>query len=166
VAARLQSLAAPGTILISDVTHRAVRDYVECQSQGSRPMKGKTEPVPVYRVLRAHTIPTQGRRDQARQIGAPLIGRTAETSKLTDSVRAAAAGRGGVVCVLGEAGLGKSRLVAEVRRNATDGVRWLEGRALSFGRTLSYFSLRIGPSAARVSAGRPVVAGSKCIVIR
>lgn len=73
-------------------------------------------------------------------ISSPLVGREHELARLSAPVEALAEGRGGVVIVQGEPGAGKSRLIAEVRRRVGAGrILWLEGRALSFGRNLSYW---------------------------
>ena len=139
LAARLQQLAEPGAIYVSAATYRLVETYVEGHKLGERRLKGKTEPVTVYRLLGTRARPEPGRREM-RPIGSPLVGRDKEVAVLTERLQRLVAGEGGIVAVLGEAGLGKSRLVAEVSRQvAGTHVLWLEGRALSFGQTLSYW---------------------------
>jgi class 3 adenylate cyclase/tetratricopeptide (TPR) repeat protein len=140
LAARLQSLAAPGTIRLSEATHRAALPYFEFTALGKHTLKGIAEPVEVYdvRTVRSavdgdyHTAPTG--------ISSPLVGRDRELSLLSASLETLRQGRGGVVILQGEPGMGKSRLIAEARRQSgSEGVLWLEGRALSFGRRLSYW---------------------------
>jgi class 3 adenylate cyclase/tetratricopeptide (TPR) repeat protein len=140
LAARLQSLAAPGTIRISEAVYRAALPYFECTALGKHTLKGIAEPVEVYdvRQVRAagdgdhHTAPTG--------ISSPLVGRDRELSLLSAALETLRQGRGGVVVLQGEPGMGKSRLIAEARRQSgAEGVRWLEGRALSFGYRLSYW---------------------------
>jgi class 3 adenylate cyclase/tetratricopeptide (TPR) repeat protein len=138
LAARLQQLADPGTIYLSESTRRAIRRYFHCQRVGERTVKGKTERVTVYRLVEArpHARPEIA---EDASIGSPLVGREHERAAFTACVEQVLSGRGGIVTVVAEAGLGKSRLVAEVRHQAVDrGVRWLEGRALSFSQTMSY----------------------------
>lgn len=71
--------------------------------------------------------------------GAPLLGRERELTALTAALAALDAGRGGIVSVTGAAGIGKTRLLGEARARKPDGVRWLEGRALSFSQTIAYW---------------------------
>jgi len=112
VAARMEQTAAPGTIQISGDTQRLVAPYFDLEALGGVEAKGKSEPVPAYRVL--------GRRDdsdpsrRADHVGAPLIGRDRELAKLRAALADLQNGRGGIITIIGEAGLGKSRLVAEL----------------------------------------------------
>ncbi len=139
LAARLEHLAEPGSIYLSEQTYDLVRSVAECRPLGARSVKGKAEPVTVYEVVAARVRPQLGRGD-ARGIGTRLVGRAADAAALITAVERLGRGDGGIVAIIGEAGLGKSRLVTEVRRLAGDTkVRWLEGRGLSFGQTLSYW---------------------------
>ncbi len=139
LAARIQQLAEPGSVYVAGATRRLIDAYVESVSVGMRQIKGKTVAVPVHRLVgvkrRAAT--------QASSASAPapiMLGRDAELNALRDALARLRSGRGSAVMVLGDAGIGKSRLVAEMARIATDeGVQWLEGRALSFGSALSYW---------------------------
>jgi len=74
-----------------------------------------------------------------RSVGAPLVGRDEQLAMLGWCVERVAGGEGVIAFVTADAGVGKSRLVAEARRRAPTDIRWLEGRTLSFGRTLSYW---------------------------
>jgi class 3 adenylate cyclase/tetratricopeptide (TPR) repeat protein len=140
LAARLQQLARPGTVLISEATHRLVAGYFETQDAGLHPLKGYTEPVRVFEVLR-----TRGRRTRlevAAERGlTPRVGRDRELAVLMDLFQQAKAGHGQVVSIAGEACIGKSRLVLEFRRalaTAGENVTWLEGQCLSFGQTIPF----------------------------
>jgi class 3 adenylate cyclase/tetratricopeptide (TPR) repeat protein len=134
VAARLQQLAEPNAILISQTTFRAIRDQFEVEALGRRHLKGKSETVPIYRVKG-----TQDRTGGERRLGAALIGRDREAQTLRACINQIQHGRGGVVCVVGESGIGKSRLLAEAHREtASTDLLWLEGRCLPFTGTLSY----------------------------
>ena len=141
LAARLEHLARPSEIYVSEPTYEMVRPAVECRPLGARAIKGKAEPVMVYEVVgvRAGGQPNRG---DARGFGTGMIGRAADTAALLAAVERLERGEGGLVAVLGEAGLGKSRLLAEVRRRGAGArVRWLEGRGLSFGQALSYWPI-------------------------
>ena len=142
VAARLQGLAEPGTILVSDGVARAIHAHVECRSLGLRQLKGKAEKFATHVVLRerdghgAHHPRGAGG-------GVPTVGRAAEIGAIRGAIERVAAGVGGVLCIVGEAGLGKSRLVDEARAHAAArGAHWVEGQCVSFGRTLSYWPFR------------------------
>ena len=137
LAARLEHLAEPGRIYLSEQTYELIGSAAECRPLGARSVKGKTQPVMVYEAVAVGARP-QVRRADARSTR--LVGRAADAAALTAAVEAVGRANGGIVAIIGEAGLGKSRLLAEVRRLVGDtSVRWLEGRGLSFGQTLSYW---------------------------
>jgi len=141
LAARLQQIAEPGCIFASEVVHRLVEQYVECEQVGPRKIKGKTDLVTVFRVVRPHAF-SRSTRSAQQAINSPLVGRETQLAILVACVDRLIHGQGGIVAVLGEAGLGKSRLMAEASSRApSGGVLWLEGRALSFGRKLSYWPM-------------------------
>jgi class 3 adenylate cyclase/tetratricopeptide (TPR) repeat protein len=136
-AARLQGACEPGTILIGESTFLAAGAHVECRSLGMRQFKGKSEAIPVHQVLRARA---GGRPLEAAAGRLPLVGRASELKALRYRIDALQAGVGGVVLVVGEAGLGKSRLLAEARKVALERSHlWLMGNAVSFGQTLTYW---------------------------
>jgi class 3 adenylate cyclase/tetratricopeptide (TPR) repeat protein len=140
LAARLQALAEPGTVRLSEATYRAALPYFEFTALGKHALKGMAEPVEVYDVRRVRSAGDGGRHTAPTSISSPLVGRDRELSSLSASLETLLRGSGGVVILQGEPGMGKSRLVAEARRRSgAEGVRWLEGRALSFGRRLSYW---------------------------
>jgi class 3 adenylate cyclase/tetratricopeptide (TPR) repeat protein len=123
VAARLQSAAMPGTVLISAETYHLVKELFEFRPRGTIEVKGKSTPIETYEVLAPKAVPGKVRGlEDVRQ------------------------GRGTFVTVIGEAGLGKSRLLAEVRKLATadsrSPVAWLEGRALSYEQAVTYYPWR------------------------
>ena len=137
LAARLQQLAEPGTICLSEGTQIAIRRYFGVQHVGERTVKGKPEPITVYKLLGPRATP--GSSNEVISVQSRLVGRVPEVAEFTACIEHVLSGRGGIVTVTAEAGLGKSRLVAELRRQYVDrDVRWLEGRALSFSRTMSY----------------------------
>jgi class 3 adenylate cyclase/tetratricopeptide (TPR) repeat protein len=140
LAARLQSLAEPGTIRTSEATRRAALPYFEFTALGKHTLKGIVEPVDVYDVRKVRSAGDNGRQTALTGISSPLVGRDRELSIFSASLETWLQGSGGGVVLQGEPGMGKSRLVAEARRrNGAEHVLWLEGRALSFGRSLSYW---------------------------
>jgi ABC-type oligopeptide transport system substrate-binding subunit len=137
LAARLESAAQPGTILISEQTHRLVAPLFDTETLGLIEVKGKAEPVAVYRVSSAKAAP--GKVRGIPGLESPLVGREAELTALRTALERLQAGVGGIVTLVGEAGIGKSRLVAEARRRAmTASLRWVEGRCLSYGSSIAY----------------------------
>src|SRR5262249_46403657 len=115
LAARLQGVAEPDTVVISAATQRLIGGLFDSQPLGPQPVKGLSAPVQLYRVLgEGHT---QSRLEIALGAGklTPLVGRTHEVGLALERWRAAQTGDGQVVLVTGEPGIGKSRLVQEVK---------------------------------------------------
>ena len=138
LAARLQSLAEPGTVLISETTYRLVRGFFEMRPLGPLVIRGKSERVPAYEVLRRSELATPMAIASERGL-TPLVGRTSELAQLEES-RHRLGNRAQIVSVVGDAGAGKSRLVYEFKRClAGEPVVFLEGRCSSLGRTVPYF---------------------------
>jgi predicted ATPase/class 3 adenylate cyclase len=110
IATRLQGLAQPDTVVISDRTARLVEGYFTCQALGAQAIKGLAQPLQVYRVL--HASAAQTRLDVAARRGlTPLVGRASEVALLQERWAQVKDGMGQVVVLSGEAGIGKSRLV-------------------------------------------------------
>ena len=146
VAARLQGAARPGSILVDSDTHRLVEPLFEWGEARQVELKGKSAPVRVHEVLRARPLAARAR--DLRRIHAPLVGREREIGVVRQAMEEVLAGGGGILFISGEAGIGKSRLLAELRE-LTEGVAgaerpplWLEGRAVSYGETLPYWPFR------------------------
>jgi len=144
VAARMQSAATPGTVLISANTYHLVKELFEFEPRGAIEVKGKSMPIETHEVVAPKAVP--GKVRGLEGITSPLVGRAAEYQLLCDRLEDVRQGRGSCVAVIGEAGLGKSRLLAEVRKLATADtqppVTWLEGRALSYEQTVTYYPWR------------------------
>ncbi len=138
LAARMETAAEPGTVLITEATHKLIAPLFETEALGSVHVKGKVEPVSVFRVKAAKEAPAKVR--GIRGLQSPLVGRDAEFAAVKDCLGRLLAGQGGIVSIIGEAGVGKSRLMAEICNSvgASD-LTWLEGRTLSFGQTISYW---------------------------
>jgi ABC-type oligopeptide transport system substrate-binding subunit/class 3 adenylate cyclase len=140
LAARMQSAAQPGHVLISEGTEKLVKAAFDLNALGEISVKGKAEPVNVFEVIDRKAAPASGRGIEG--LVAPLIGRQLELSILKEALIEVANGHGQIISVLGEAGLGKSRLVEEARSDRSHTpLRWLEGRALSYGQTLSFWAI-------------------------
>jgi class 3 adenylate cyclase len=137
VAARLQQTAMPGQMVISEVTHRLVAGYCTTQPLGELSLKGKDEPMHAWEVLAAQTARTRLEVEAERGL-TPFVGRARELQLLVDCFAQAQAGHGQVVFLVGEAGLGKSRLLLEFRQRLGTDATWLEGHALSFGRSMAF----------------------------
>src|ERR671916_1561538 len=130
VAARMQAAAMPGTVLISASTYHLIKELFEFKPRGATMVKGKSTPIETYEVLAPKAVP--GKVRGLEGLASPLVGRAAEFQLVNDKVNEVREGRGAFVPVIGEAGLGKSRLLAEVSNVAKPGpqVAWFEGRAL------------------------------------
>jgi class 3 adenylate cyclase/tetratricopeptide (TPR) repeat protein len=144
VAARLQSAAIPGSVLISADTYHLVKELFDFKPRGAIEVKGKSAPIETYEVLAPKTVP--GKVRGLEGLTSPLVGRAAEFQLVRDKLEDVRRERGSLVAVIGEAGLGKSRLIAEVRKLAAADSRppvaWLEGRALSYEQAVTYYSWR------------------------
>jgi class 3 adenylate cyclase/tetratricopeptide (TPR) repeat protein len=139
IAARLQQLAQPGQIHTSEAVHAAGRPFFEFAPLGKHTLKGIKEPVAVFELMRAHREGTESRAKRLG-IGSALVGRDRELAIVQDALDRLDRGQGGTLILTGEPGAGKSRLVTEIRRRRPAGpMLWLEGRAVSFGRSLSYW---------------------------
>ncbi len=132
LAARMEAAAHPGTVLLAENTYEAVKDYVECEPLGPIQVKGKSEPVPVYRALREKGIRSRLEVSAARGL-TPFVGREAIFTRMQQSIADLRQGAGHVLFLSGEAGIGKSRLLLELRRSLPADVAWLEGRCVPFG---------------------------------
>lgn len=139
VAARMQAAARPGSVLVTASTYRFVSPLVEAVDVGMLELKGKSDTVHAYEItgLKAGAVRTRG----LLGVRAPMIGRDAQLTRLEDLFQVVRAGQGRVACITGDPGIGKSRLLAELRATVerTDpSASWIEGRCLSYGETLPY----------------------------
>jgi class 3 adenylate cyclase/tetratricopeptide (TPR) repeat protein len=137
-AARLEQAAAPGEILLGAATYRLVRDAVVAEPSEPLAAKGKAQPLTAYRLVSV----TEGAAGHARRLDTPMVGRARELQVLTEAFERCAAERTAVlVTVLGEAGVGKSRLIHELRQQLGPRATVLLGRCLSYGEGLTYWPL-------------------------
>ncbi len=141
VAARLQSAAEPGTVLVDDATRRSVEPLFDWGERRDLDLKGKREPVSAWPVAGVHAA---GRVQRGLPgVETRLVGRSRELGVAREALDGLRAGRGSALVVGGDAGIGKSRLLTELRSLAEAGdIRWLEGRCVSYGESLPYWPLR------------------------
>jgi len=141
IAARIQGLAASNTVAISGATYRLVQGYFACQDLGAQGLRGITESVRVYHVLRESGATS--RLDVAQPRGlTPLVGRESEVALLLERWEQAKSGQGHVVLLSGDAGIGKSRLVQMLKDHVADEphTRW-ECRSAEYAQNTALFPL-------------------------
>jgi len=139
VASRIHSAALPGTLVVTAATYRFVAPVVEAIDRGELDVKGKAGRVRAYEISGMKAAP--GRLRGLAGLESPLVGRGGELARLEAAYEVVRAGQGRVACVIGDAGLGKSRLLAELRaaaRARAPDVVWAEGQCLSYGQGLPY----------------------------
>jgi class 3 adenylate cyclase len=141
VAARVQSAAEPGTVVVSAATQRFIAPVFDFADLGDVEVKGKAEPVHLYRVLDLRAEPGRRRGLEAVGLSSPLVGRATELGALVNTWGVVRAGRGRLAVVIGEPGIGKSRLLAELHaaiNEADPAAEWYEGHCVSYGRGVPY----------------------------
>jgi len=138
VAARLEQAAQEDQIYLGDATYRLVRDAVEVEAVEPLELKGKAQRVPAYRLVSARGLDGNVRRSDT-----PIVGRDAELAAMTRVYREVVDGPAvRLVTVIGDAGVGKSRLVHEVVTRITAGAAVLRGRCLPYGDGITFWPLR------------------------
>ena len=156
-AARLEQAAGPGEIVLGELTHRLARDEVEVETIPPLALKGKAEPVPAFRLV------SVGHRTSTTS-ATPFVGRAAELGRL-EACLASATGerRARLVTVVGDAGVGKSRLIREFAERAGTSATVLRGRCLPYGNGITFWPLTeaVGGVAAIESDDSPAVATEK-----
>jgi class 3 adenylate cyclase/tetratricopeptide (TPR) repeat protein len=142
-ASRLQTAAAPGTVLVGEATRQAAAEAIAFEPVGDQVMKGKALPVPAWRALRV----VARRRGMGRATGVepPFVGRDHELQLLRDMYHATAREeRARLVSVVGIAGIGKSRLAEELEKyldGLVDNVWWHQGRSPAYGEGVTFWAL-------------------------
>ncbi len=159
LSARLMSAAADGELLLSNAMRRKVSPFFEVADRGHVTVKGKAQPVSVYTIVgrRAQPEPVRG----IRGLHSPLVGREKESKLVREAAVNLKRGKGSIISLIGEAGLGKSRLINEIRSEIAENVAavqlppkqkkvataaalpssqftWLEGHCLSYTQSVSY----------------------------
>src|SRR5262249_5562193 len=141
VCSRIQGLAEPNTLAVSEATYRLVEGYFTCESLGEHLLRGVTQPLNIYRVLGVSGA--QGRLDIAQPHGlTPLVDRESEVTLLLERWEQAKAGHGQVVLLSGEPGIGKSRLVQVLKDHVANEphMRW-ECRSAEYSQNTALFPL-------------------------
>ena len=137
LAARMEQTAAVGTIQISEDTYKLVAPFFDVEPLGKVEVKGKSLPIKTYRVMGVKSRP--GHLRGLEGLSSPLVGREAQITLLKDRLKDLEQGTGSVVAVTGEAGLGKSTLIAELKKSSAGQPHsWLQGDSLSYTRSISY----------------------------
>lgn len=140
LAQRFESMAGSGDTFVGETTFDLTKDQFEFESVGELSLKGKTRPVPAWRLIGTRELPFISGAGLGRPRTA-MIGRDAELEAIEGVLALLIRdGRGGLITVTGEPGVGKSRLLREVHeRVAARGVRWYQARCLTYGATLAYW---------------------------
>jgi ABC-type transport system substrate-binding protein/class 3 adenylate cyclase len=133
-AARLQAHAGSGNVVVGPATAENVETTFELEPIGPLELRGKTDPVATFRVI--------GERARIERKLTPLVGREHELAALDGVFGELSEGRGAIVAITGEPGIGKSRLVAEVRGRWDDTVRFLGAQGVSYAQDVPYYPLR------------------------
>ncbi|MFX0202132.1 MAG: adenylate/guanylate cyclase domain-containing protein [Candidatus Hodarchaeota archaeon] len=141
LASRVEGLAQPGSTYVTQDTFKLTEGLFRFEALGEKEIKGKEEPVRVYRVIAPSTRRT--RFDVSADRGlTPFVGRERELEILLDGLEWAKEGRGQAVSLVAEAGVGKSRLLYEFRKAiANEDVTFLEGKCLSYSRSVAYYPI-------------------------
>ncbi len=139
LAARMEQTAVPATVQISEETYKLVAPFFDFEALGEVEVKGKAALIKTYRPLALKQSP--GHLRGLEGLSSPLVGREAQLGLLNGQLEQLKIGAGSIVAVIGEAGLGKSTLIAELKKS-NDGYTWLRGDALSYARSVSYFPWR------------------------
>ena len=138
LAARVEQLARPGTTLITASTLRLAEGFVEATALGPVPLKGLADPVEIYELVRARPLRSRLRAAAAHGL-TRFVGRTVEIEQLQRALERARDGHGQVVAVIGEPGVGKSRLFFEfIHSHRAEGWFVLESFSVSYGRATAY----------------------------
>ncbi|VVN30851.1 hypothetical protein PS862_01586 [Pseudomonas fluorescens] len=140
IASRMEGIAAPSSILVSESTHKLAEGYFEFRTLGATQVKGIPEPLVVYEVQGIGALRTRLQLAAHRGL-ARFVGRQVELDHLHQALDQAKAGHGQVVAVAGEAGVGKSRLFHEFKERSRRGCLVLETFSVSHGKAFAYFPL-------------------------
>ncbi|WP_116323221.1 AAA family ATPase [Cupriavidus sp. P-10] len=140
IAARLEAMATPSSILVSEATHKLTEGYFAFKALGATQIKGVPEPLAVYEVLGLGLLRTRLQVATRRGL-ARFVGRQLELEQVHKAMDEVKAGHGQIVGVVGEAGVGKSRLFHEFKRLSPRGCLVVETFSVSHGRSFAYFPL-------------------------
>lgn len=137
LAARMEQMATPGSIVITEETRRLVIDYFDLKALGAATIKGRSEPLPVYEVIGAGPLRTRLQVSAQRGL-TRFVGRQHELAQLQNALQQAKSGHGQIIGIRGEPGVGKSRLLHEFKRLCSHECVVLEAAAVSHGTNVPY----------------------------
>ncbi len=141
LASRMEGLAQPGTVLLSRHTHRLVKDYFDLKPMGPLEVKGKEEPQEAFELVKVGGAATRLEASMARGL-TRFVGRRREIETLREAFIKVQSGEGQVMGLVGGAGVGKSRLILEMRKMfPQEGYLHLQGRCLHYGSSIAFSPL-------------------------
>jgi class 3 adenylate cyclase/tetratricopeptide (TPR) repeat protein len=141
LASRMETMARPDSVLVSGNTHRLARDYFEFASLGKIAVKGKEKPQEAYELVRTSEVETRIEASAAKGL-TRFVGRGKDIEALREASRRARSGSGQAVGIVGEAGVGKSRLILELRKAISkDEYTCLQGLCLHYGGSMPYLPI-------------------------
>jgi class 3 adenylate cyclase/tetratricopeptide (TPR) repeat protein len=142
-ASRLQSAAEPGTVVVGESTKELTSGAIRYEGLGEQQLKGKALPVKAWRAV--EVIAERGGRGRAEGLEAPFVGREHELRLLKDWLHTTShEGRARLISIIGEAGIGKSRLAWELQKymdGLTEVFRWHQGRSPAYGDGVTFWAL-------------------------
>jgi predicted ATPase/class 3 adenylate cyclase len=139
VAARMESSAESGSILITEATKKLINNDFEIAPFGTIQVKGKTKPINTYNVL---GLTDKSYQLEHSKLNTPLIGREVELKQIQEAIKRLQQGEGKIISIIGDQGIGKSLLVNESRKFQSSDIKWVEGGALSYTSKNSYWVAR------------------------
>ena len=138
LASRLEGIAQPGEIIVGQETYMQAKDYFNFSVLEPQKIKGKRQNITTYRVINRKSIKSRFEISAARGL-TPLVGRNLEIDRLLNSFGQITKGHGQVISIVGEAGIGKSRLLSEFKKQiSTSAHSFIIGRCLHYGENISY----------------------------
>lgn len=141
LASRIEEITEPGTTYVTEDTYKFVEGLFQFEALGEKEVKGKQKPTGVYRVISPSAVRTSFDVKAKRGL-TPYIGRDRELELLLDGLEWAKSGSGQAFSIVGEAGMGKSRLLLELRKSLTnEDVTFLEANCLSYNRNVPYYPI-------------------------
>ncbi|MHA1542948.1 MAG: adenylate/guanylate cyclase domain-containing protein, partial [Candidatus Hodarchaeales archaeon] len=142
LASRMEGLAEPDSVYVTEETYELTKELFKFEDLGNKSIKGKIDSVNVYKAVSAKKDVYRPRLGEERMIFSEMVGRDKELNKLELQVMKAINGEGSVVNIIGEAGIGKSRLIAELKNlEVIKKIILLEGKAISIGENLSFYPI-------------------------
>jgi hypothetical protein len=141
LASRIENMARPGTSLVSSHSHKLARDFFEFKSLGKVEIKGKKEPQEIFELIKTGEVDTRIAASEAKGL-TRFVGRKNSMAAVMEAYEKAQSGSGQIVGVVGDAGVGKSRLLLEFRNRLLKGAfTYLEGRCLQYSSTIAYLPI-------------------------